>query len=527
MPSPPAAATEPRHPAARRVAEHACEVLGRRRPGALGAPGVHDPGFVAAVVDVAFWASLRREEGASPRVSLAVLPPGRAGDPLVFRRRLPLSAAALARLAPAVKRPGIHLGVAPARAGVCIWGATRELPPFTLVLEVIEPGVLVLKYPPLDGGKFVNLVVLEGDRDWVLDHIPEHLPDCPTPLAQQLGLGGPARPWHAMAELLVELAVSMRQHGHGGTLLVVPDEGDGWRASVVRTNPYEVSPAYAMRGTVTALPPDGDAGVAPGVVDAIAGLTAVDGATVLSTSRHVLAFGTKIVRRPGRPQVRRVLLSVPVVDDAPTLVPIGQLGGTRHLSAAQFVADQPESLALVASQDGRFTVFSWAERTAAWQPGAWRCCSSRREADRRVTRRYGFRGTASAVWLPRYGFRTGRVPAADRGRARCTHRRGGRPAHLASAMGALLVYFAVGSIVAVPILGYHLLRTRRELSELRAELQRRGLIGPGAGVPAPEPDPSARARLAGPAPAPLPAARAEPPRDQPADGAEPRTRHTA
>jgi hypothetical protein len=97
------------------------------------------------------------------------------------------------------------------------------------------------------------------------------------------------------------------------------------------------------------------------VVDAIAGLTAVDGATVLSTSRHVLAFGTKIVRRPGRPQVRRVLLSVPVVDDAPTLVPIGQLGGTRHLSAAQFVADQPESLALVASQDGRFTVFSWAE----------------------------------------------------------------------------------------------------------------------------------------------------------------------
>jgi hypothetical protein len=94
-------------------------------------------------------------------------------------------------------------------------------------------------------------------------------------------------------------------------------------------------------------------------------------------------------------------------------------------------------------------------------------------------------------------------------------------------MGALLVYFAVGSIVAVPILGYHLLRTRRELSELRAELQRRGLIGPGAGVPAPEPDLSARARLAGPAPAPLPAARAEPPRDQPVDGAEPRTRHTA
>jgi len=37
-----------------------------------------------------------------------------------------------------------------------------------------------------------------------------------------------------------------------------------------------------------------------------------------------------------------------------------QLGGTRHLAAAQFVQDQPDSIALVASQDGRFTVFGWS-----------------------------------------------------------------------------------------------------------------------------------------------------------------------
>jgi DNA integrity scanning protein DisA with diadenylate cyclase activity len=37
-----------------------------------------------------------------------------------------------------------------------------------------------------------------------------------------------------------------------------------------------------------------------------------------------------------------------------------QLGGTRHLSAAQFVHDQRDSIALVASQDGRFTVFAWS-----------------------------------------------------------------------------------------------------------------------------------------------------------------------
>jgi len=38
-----------------------------------------------------------------------------------------------------------------------------------------------------------------------------------------------------------------------------------------------------------------------------------------------------------------------------------QLGGTRHLSAVQFVHDQRNAMALVASQDGRFTVFSWSQ----------------------------------------------------------------------------------------------------------------------------------------------------------------------
>ena len=37
-----------------------------------------------------------------------------------------------------------------------------------------------------------------------------------------------------------------------------------------------------------------------------------------------------------------------------------QIGGTRHLSAAQFIFDQRDATALVASQDGRFTVFKWS-----------------------------------------------------------------------------------------------------------------------------------------------------------------------
>ena len=49
-------------------------------------------------------------------------------------------------------------------------------------------------------------------------------------------------------------------------------------------------------------------------------------------------------------------------------------------------------------------------------------------------------------------------------------------------MDALLLYFVLGSIVAVPFLGFHLLRTRRELNALRTELRARGLIGSASSV---------------------------------------------
>ena len=64
-----------------------------------------------ALVDAAFWASLQREEGYPPEISLAFLPPEPAVRPLRLAAALPLGPRTLARLAPAVERPGIHLGV--------------------------------------------------------------------------------------------------------------------------------------------------------------------------------------------------------------------------------------------------------------------------------------------------------------------------------------------------------------------------------------------------------------------------------
>jgi hypothetical protein len=90
----------------------------------------------------------------------------------------------------------------------------------------------------------------------------------------------------------------------------------------------------------------------------------VDGAAVINDRYEVLAFGAKIGRRDGLGAVEQVLVMEPVLGDVPSHVAPVQLGGTRHLSAAQFVHDQRDALALVASQDGRFTVFAWSAEDA-------------------------------------------------------------------------------------------------------------------------------------------------------------------
>jgi DNA integrity scanning protein DisA with diadenylate cyclase activity len=54
----------------------------------------------------------------------------------------------------------------------------------------------------------------------------------------------------------------------------------------------------------------------------------------------------------------------PIDGGVAALVHPEQLGGTRHLSAAQFVQDQRDAVAFVASQDGRFTIFEWSASEA-------------------------------------------------------------------------------------------------------------------------------------------------------------------
>ena len=118
--------------------------------------------------------------------------------------------------------------------------------------------------------------------------------------------------------------------------------------------------AAALAAAVTHVPPAPPEPGAPKRAGAHKGLTAVDGATVINDRHELLAFGAKITRAGASRPIEEVLLSEPVTDRQPLLMHPSRLGGTRHLSAAQFVFDQRDAQALVASQDGYFTVFSWS-----------------------------------------------------------------------------------------------------------------------------------------------------------------------
>ncbi len=353
------------YPAAHMVAPQVHEHLLRHRQAlpanALSsAAPVPDPIDIAAVIDAAFWSSVRREEGSVPTISLAFLPPDQSVRPLVLEQPLPLSAPGLARLGPAVERPGVHLGIWRNGDGLSVWGLTWALPAFCFVVEVIAPGLLVLKHGHGGPGKFVNVAVLEGDEVKLVDERPAYLAECPALLTTFLGFGAPAE-WSESPNLLIELAASMRAHRRGGSMLVVPADSDGWRESIVHPIPYVVSPPFAELGEVQ--PGAGRAQTLRALgrtIGALAGLTAIDGATVINDRHELLAFGVKIGRRDGQPRVEQVLLTEPIEGAAPQVVHPSELGGTRHLSAAQFAQDQPDALALVASQDGRFTVFAWS-----------------------------------------------------------------------------------------------------------------------------------------------------------------------
>jgi hypothetical protein len=350
-------------PAVRAHFEHSIDEA--RARGDANLPPIPDEATIARIIDAAFWASLRREEGFAPKISLAFARPSETVRPLCFASEVALEPGALTRIAPAVERAGIHLGVHERAGALRVWGIARTIPKFCLVVEVAEPGLLVVKHHRGEAqAKFVNVAVLQGDQVKVVDEHASSLPDCPSLLTSLLGFDAPGT-WTGSVNVTVQLAVSMRAHRRGGLLLLVPAGSETWRESIAHPMMYAVSPRHTELSELGRGPAEGASARAwreelARAVDAAAGLTAIDGATLLNSEYELLAFGAKVVRRRGSTTVEQLTLTEPIQGVEASIVTPGQLGGTRHLAAAQFVNDQRDALALVASQDGRFTAVAYS-----------------------------------------------------------------------------------------------------------------------------------------------------------------------
>ena len=140
------------------------------------------------MIDAAFRASLRREEGHIPRLSLAILAPEEAVQPLVFEEALPLTPDSLARVSPAVARPGLHVAVWNLGDELYAWGTVRSIPISCCVIQVAAPGLLVIKHRPSEQSrKSVNVAVLEGDHIKIVDERASATADRPPLVSSLLG----------------------------------------------------------------------------------------------------------------------------------------------------------------------------------------------------------------------------------------------------------------------------------------------------------------------------------------------------
>jgi len=340
-----------------RIAEHFRKQFDHRDVDRRHIP---DMAVVEILIDTAFWASLRREEGYEPKISLAFVPPDLAADRLMFHHTQRLTPYNLVKLSPAVVQPGIHLGVWMEGDNFYLWGTIHEVPTHAMVVEVVEAGLLVVKQKHrLHAQKFVNVAVLKGNQIKVIEDNHWGLTDCPGTLSALLGFS------HAQDDqsenILVQLALAMRRHGRGALLLVVPPNSTAWLHSIVKPINYLVEP-HAMVPASEKSDPATDREMLHKMISAVGGYSAIDGATVITEDHRLLAFGAKVARSPHALPVAQLMMTEPVAGSVMQLLDATTIGGTRHLAAAQFVNDQHDSLAMVASQDGTFTVFAWSEK---------------------------------------------------------------------------------------------------------------------------------------------------------------------
>ena len=311
-----------------------------------------------SLIEVSFWASLIQEEGKYHEFSVALCPQEFSTDSFVFETRVSLEAALLARLAPAFGPQENSIGVWCDEHGeLFIWGFTPAAG-ISLAVKVHEPGQLLVSF---DFGVARFIAFISGSRTEFVDssNLP---PNWRRPELER------------RSDDHAQIAEFMRSLKCGGTLLLVNGESS-WTDSIHQPvafigQPYEkIKNDTLYRDKILKQELNKDPlrlhqhrsarEDAHKSLEVIGNLTAVDGATLVTFDLDVLAFGAKIRAKNVDHKPERLVISEPYEGSVEREIGLSELGGTRHQSAAQFVFDQKDAIAIVASQDGRLSVLGW------------------------------------------------------------------------------------------------------------------------------------------------------------------------
>jgi hypothetical protein len=384
-------------------------------------PDIRD---VRALVETAFLASLRHEEGRPLTFALTLLPKntammarGRISQILRFDKRLNLNVESVTKLALAFDPKVTSLLVSPLddqTNGHEIWGAVMYIPPAN-IFTIDDPGTLMDLFRPPDNVTVTavsagSLVISRGDaqigrlasgtftraalspfndngmRMYISElvsaeslYAQRYFPDDDPGRAESLTNWYIARYMQTLEYLLGEAS----SRGHGGTVILIPrKEVEGFSKNIIKTYSFEADgisvwlKQWLMEFVESEQLPNLEAHnfmfklTLPHRLGILAQLTCIDGALVLSSNLEVIAFGAKLKASPWK---GKVLIWPPEYDHLGDLFDTSTLG-TRHHSVIDYVGECPGSLGFVISQDGPIrgfvrndedTIYCWPDCSAS------------------------------------------------------------------------------------------------------------------------------------------------------------------
>lgn len=343
-------------------------------------------GVITHLAEIALRSSLEREESEFSPFSLVLEPPNpdEFGSHFKFRQDIDFTSSNLTKLSKALDPNNYHIGIwfKPSDralngnpADLVIWGFKPKLLWF-LTVNSFSPGKISLGC--LSGAKASFKCLMSLAQTGFIKTLTRE--------------SNPVTNWVAEENLLASLNKSadfnnifarMFRSGLGGTVLLVRDH-NGWKESIESPMLYEpasyigsykypdISDKYKVLGEFEAKVRMESAQTdlnalksrlilalerSKRSIEDIYTFTTIDGATILSESLQVLAFGAKIASKP---QMNSIAQVEPFEDSSIKVIDVAQWNvGTRHKSAAKFVFEQKDCLAIVSSQDRRLSIFSW------------------------------------------------------------------------------------------------------------------------------------------------------------------------